>query len=48
MADKGYERFSVPDALADEIEDLPNPQDRLARYFALAAAEKAVGERMVE
>jgi hypothetical protein len=48
MADKGYERFSVPDALADEIEDLPNPQDRLARYFALAAAENPVGERMVE
>lgn len=48
MADKGYERFTVPDKLADEIEDLPNPEERLARYFAMAAAVAPVGDRMVE
>jgi hypothetical protein len=48
MADKGYERFSVPDAIAEEIEDLPDPELRLTRYFAMAAASKPIGERMVE
>jgi len=48
MADKGYERFSVPDAVAEEIEDLPEPELRLTRYFAMAAASEPVGERMVE
>ena len=48
MADKGYDRFSVPDEIAEEIEDVPDPEQRLARYFAMAATPKPVGERMVE
>jgi hypothetical protein len=48
MADKGYERFSVPDAVADEIADLPDPEVKLTRYFEMAAASQPIGERMVE
>jgi hypothetical protein len=48
MADKGYTRFSVPDELAEDIEHMPDPEARLSRYFAMAAASEPIGERMVE
>lgn len=48
MADKGYDRYRAPEDVAEEIENLPNSEDRLVRYFAMAAAAEPVGERMVE
>ena len=48
MADKGYGRYRVSEELAEELEDIEDPEERLARYLAMAAAEEPVGERMVE
>src|SRR5688500_11930183 len=48
MADKGYGRYRVSDELAEELEDIEDPEERLARYLAMAAADEPVGERMVE
>ena len=48
MADKGYGRYRVSDELAEELEDIEDPEERLARYLAMAAADQPVGERMVE
>ncbi len=48
MADKGYGRYRVSDELAAELWDVEDPEERLVRYLALAAADEPVGERMVE
>ena len=48
MADKGYRRFRVSDELAEDLWDIEDPEERLARYLAMAAADEPVGERMVE
>ncbi len=48
MADKGYGRYRVTDALAEELSDIDDPEQRLSRYLAMAAADEPVGERMVE
>jgi hypothetical protein len=48
MADKGYHRYRVSDELAAELWDIDDPEERLARYLAMAAADEPVGERMVE
>jgi len=48
MADKGYHRYRVSDELAEELWDIDDPEERLARYLTMAAADEPVGERMVE
>jgi hypothetical protein len=48
MADKGYDRYRVSKQLAKEMDGIKDPEARLARYFAMAAADEPVGERMVE
>jgi len=48
MADKGYGRYRVSDELAEDLEDIEDPEERLARYLAMASADEPVGERMVE
>lgn len=48
MADKGYGRYRVSDELAAELGDIDDPEQRLSRYLAMAAADAPVGERMVE
>lgn len=48
MADKGYGRYRVSDELAAELWDIDDPEQRLSRYLAMAAADEPVGERMAE
>jgi hypothetical protein len=48
MADKGYGRFEVDNAVLNEIHDLPTEAARLDRLFGLASAAAPIGERMAE
>jgi hypothetical protein len=48
MADKGYARYEVNDAVLDEIENLRTQEERLDRLFGLAASSAPVGTRTRE
>lgn len=48
MADKGYGRYEVNDAVLEEIEHLRTEAERLDRLFGLASAAAPVGQRMPE
>jgi hypothetical protein len=48
MADKGYARYEVNDAVLDEIENLRTQEERIDRLFGLAAATAPIGTRTRE
>jgi len=48
MADKGYARYEVEDAVLDEIEELGTEEERMDRLFGLAAAGAPIGVRARE
>ena len=48
MADKGYARYEVDNAVLDEIHDLPTLEARLDRLFGLAASATPIGQRTRE
>ena len=48
MADKGYARYVVENAVLDEIHDLPTIEARLDRLFGLAASAAPIGQRTRE
>lgn len=48
MADKGYARYEVNNAVLDEIEELRTEEERLDRLFGLAAASAPIGVRARE
>lgn len=48
MADKGYARYEVNDAVLDEIEDLRTQEERIDRLFGLAASSAPIGTRARE
>jgi hypothetical protein len=48
MADKGYGRYKVEKAFVSEIDKLKTDDERIDRYFALAAMATPVGERIKE
>ncbi len=48
MADKGYARYEVENAVIDEIGDLPSIEARLERLFGLAASATPIGQRTRE
>ena len=48
MADKGYARYEVDKPVVREIEKMEDVDARIDRYFALAATDAPVGERIKE
>lgn len=48
MADKGYRRYRVENALVREIDRLKSQGERVERYFALATTTQPAGERIKE
>ena len=48
MADKGYARYQVSNAVLREIRDATNEEERLNRLFGLASSHEPIGTRMVE
>jgi hypothetical protein len=48
MADKGYARYEVENAVIDEIHDLPTQEARADRLFGLAASTTPIGQRTRE
>ena len=48
MADKGYARYEVDNAVLDEIHDLSTLEARLDRLFGLAASATPIGQRTRE
>ncbi len=48
MADKGYARYEVDESLAEGLERVEDPEERLNRYFALASAAQPSGRKLVE
>ena len=48
MADKGYGRYEVNNAVLREIRDIPSEEERLNRLFSLASSNAPIGRRMAE
>lgn len=48
MADKGYARYEVDEAIAERLERVEDPEERLNRYLALASAAQPTGRKLVE
>jgi hypothetical protein len=48
MADKGYARYEVDKPVVREIEKIEDVDARIDRFFALAATDAPVGERIKE
>lgn len=48
MADRGYLRYRVDDAFADQLEAIASPEARVDAYYQLATSAQPVGERMPE
>jgi hypothetical protein len=48
MADKGYARYQIGNALLREIRDISDEEQRMDRLFGLAASDAPIGTRMPE
>ena len=48
MADKGYGRYEVSNAVLREIRNLDSEEERLNRLFGLASSNEPIGRRMAE
>lgn len=48
MADRGYMRYEVNNAVINEIARLPTEAEQMERLFGLASSSRPIGQRVVE